>query len=266
MRKAIIPRLLLLTLFVLATPLITPSIAAAAGAGGGGGSHGGGGGHGGGGFRGGVSGVGVGGFRASGGSGFRGGSRGFRGGFERGSFRRGGGGVFFAGSGFYDPFWFGYGLGYDYPYDGYPYNYGPPVVPEGVEPGYIPPLDQGAPPASQYWYHCDSPEGYYPYVQACDQQWQPVPATPQGAGSGPAVQQRGPDQPTQQRPNNDNRSTQQREVTTKVQPKHVASRPGDVVARPSRYSSPEERRITADLNRHEIEAQDSSGYSGDNQR
>jgi hypothetical protein len=153
---------------------------AAIGRGGGGGGGGGAVQGGGGGLRGGGGGPSAG-FRA-GGSGFRGSPGGFRGGFERRGFHRGGDGVFVVAPAFYDPFWslgFGYGYSYyGYPYYGYPYNYGRPIVPEQVEPGYLPPPDQGAPPQGQYWYHCDSPEGYYPYIQACDRQWQPVPATP----------------------------------------------------------------------------------------
>ena len=63
--------------------------------------------------------------------------------------------------------------------------------------------------------------------------------------------------------NYDNQRTQQREVTTRVQPKYVAPRARHVVARRSRYSSQEERGITADLNRHGVEVQDSSGYNRD---
>jgi len=63
------------------------------------------------------------------------------------------------------------------------------VVREGVYPDYLPP-PEGAPPPNQYWYYCDSPEGYYPYVESCHHEWQPVPATPSGAptsqtGDGP---------------------------------------------------------------------------------
>jgi len=29
-----------------------------------------------------------------------------------------------------------------------------------------------------YWYHCDDPEGYYPYVQQCNGDWEPVPPVP----------------------------------------------------------------------------------------
>jgi hypothetical protein len=30
--------------------------------------------------------------------------------------------------------------------------------------------------ASQYWYYCSSPAGYYPYVNQCSVSWQTVPA------------------------------------------------------------------------------------------
>jgi TatA/E family protein of Tat protein translocase len=51
------------------------------------------------------------------------------------------------------------------PYDDLPYEY-PPVM--------IPP----APPLPTYWYYCDNPLGYYPYVPQCPGGWRPVPATP----------------------------------------------------------------------------------------
>jgi hypothetical protein len=31
-----------------------------------------------------------------------------------------------------------------------------------------------------YWYHCDDPAGYYPYIQQCNGPWEPVPPTPDG--------------------------------------------------------------------------------------
>lgn len=34
------------------------------------------------------------------------------------------------------------------------------------------------PPPAQFWYHCDNPQGYYPYVQTCSSGWHQVPATP----------------------------------------------------------------------------------------
>ncbi len=35
-----------------------------------------------------------------------------------------------------------------------------------------------------YWYYCRDPEGYYPYVQYCNVDWEPVPADYDGGGYG----------------------------------------------------------------------------------
>jgi hypothetical protein len=53
------------------------------------------------------------------------------------------------------------------------YAYDEPVYPYPAYPntGY-----PGAPVAPYYWYYCQSPAGYYPYVQQCAGPWQPVPA------------------------------------------------------------------------------------------
>jgi hypothetical protein len=143
---------------------------------GGGGFNRGGGGfnRGGGGFRGGVN---------RGGGGFRGGNRG---GFRGGRGFRGRNNFFFAGPGYYDPFWpyygYGAGLGFGYGYGGYGYDapyYDYPPVSE--EPGYLPPLaGNSVPPQDQYWYYCDDPAGYYPYVNQCNTDWRPVEPQPQG--------------------------------------------------------------------------------------
>jgi hypothetical protein len=69
---------------------------------------------------------------------------------------------------------------------------GPPVViapPVYVTPAPVivetaPPVYQEQPQpqaAQQYWYYCQDPQGYYPYVQQCPRGWQPVSPTP---GSG----------------------------------------------------------------------------------
>jgi len=81
---------------------------------------------------------------------------------------------------FYDPFWWPYA----YPY---PYSYYPPRV---VYQQYVPPpADYLAPPQGpapeSFWYHCDNPEGYYPYVRQCDGPWQQVPVRPDGSPEGP---------------------------------------------------------------------------------
>jgi len=125
------------------TALSQPNTAYAHG--GGGGSHGGGGGFHGGEFRGG---------------GFRGTHFGHdrddfrhRGG-DRDDFRRRGG---FGG-------WWGGGVGWDAPY--YDYGY-PDYGSYGYSQSY----------AAQYWYYCQDPAGYYPYVQQCSTTWQTVPAS-----------------------------------------------------------------------------------------
>lgn len=86
--------------------------------------------------------------------------------------------------GFYRPFY--------RPYF-YPYPYYPPVVvappPVMLAPEQAPvyveqPTPQQAPQqpaaaqASSYWYHCDKPEGYYPYIKECPGGWKAVEPTP----------------------------------------------------------------------------------------
>jgi hypothetical protein len=75
---------------------------------------------------------------------------------------------------------------FGYPYYPYPYPYYPPVVavPTPVQPPvYVeqaPAQISPAPaqPANNYWYHCDNPEGYYPYIKECPGGWQKVLPTP----------------------------------------------------------------------------------------
>lgn len=55
------------------------------------------------------------------------------------------------------------------------YYYNTPIYP-GPDP-YLPP-GVGAGP-TPYWYYCQNPPGYYPYVPQCYGPWQPV--LPQGA-------------------------------------------------------------------------------------
>jgi hypothetical protein len=54
-----------------------------------------------------------------------------------------------------------------------PYSYPPVVVPPA--PVYVPPSPPGPTP---YWYYCDNPPGYYPYVQQGPGGWRPVVPTP----------------------------------------------------------------------------------------
>ena len=83
--------------------------------------------------------------------------------------------------------WIVGGIWYFYPTPVYPYPdpYQPPVVmveqPQAV---VVPaPVAPPAPAAApQYWYYCQNPQGYYPYVSQCASPWQKVPAgAPAGA-------------------------------------------------------------------------------------
>jgi hypothetical protein len=66
---------------------------------------------------------------------------------------------------------------YFYPQPVYPY---PSYIPPAIVVQQAPPVPTGLPPA-QYWYYCDNPQGYYPYVASCNGAWRPVPATPPAA-------------------------------------------------------------------------------------
>ena len=77
-----------------------------------------------------------------------------------------------------------------YPYPSpyyYPYSYYPPVVitpaqpPVYIEQQELQPVPQQispSAPATYFWYHCDKPEGYYPYIKECATGWQKVQPTP----------------------------------------------------------------------------------------
>jgi hypothetical protein len=83
------------------------------------------------------------------------------------------------------PWWWGPPV-YPYPY---PVYSSPPVVIQQTPPVYI---QQDAPtPAAapqQYWYYCENPKGYYPYVPQCSQAWLKVVPSPAPSSSGPAPQ------------------------------------------------------------------------------
>jgi hypothetical protein len=92
--------------------------------------------------------------------GFHGGGGGFHGGgFDGGGFDGGGfdGGRFHGGR-FHDNRVF-FGGGFGFPWLGY-YQY----------------YDYSQPYASQTWYYCSDPAGYYPNVTQCNTGWQAVPA------------------------------------------------------------------------------------------
>jgi hypothetical protein len=58
---------------------------------------------------------------------------------------------------------------YFYPAPIYPYP--DPLVPAAAPPAPV------AAPGVNYWYYCQNPAGYYPYVPACPAPWVPVPAS-----------------------------------------------------------------------------------------
>jgi hypothetical protein len=76
---------------------------------------------------------------------------------------------------------FGWGLGFYwggpilgapwYPWY-YPYGYyaGPPAVIQEQPPVYVQPQQ----PQENYWYYCQDPQGYYPYVKTCPGGWMKV--------------------------------------------------------------------------------------------
>lgn len=73
--------------------------------------------------------------------------------------------------------------GYYYPpqYYPYPYAYYPPVITVPVQPQtYIEQAPSQAAPVAEnyYWYHCDNPDGYYPYIKDCPNGWQKVAPAP----------------------------------------------------------------------------------------
>ncbi len=76
--------------------------------------------------------------------------------------------------------WFGPGWwGPYYPY--YPYYAVPRAVVPPPPDTYIEPAP--APEGSNYWYFCQKPEGYYPYVKKCPGGWmRVVPSPPPAEG------------------------------------------------------------------------------------
>jgi|GEM_PF-603753 len=89
----------------------------------------------------------------------------------------GGVGVFVGPGGWWGgPGWWGA----PYPYYADPYYY---AAPPGVVPEAPPVYAQAAPPAPPpaYWYYCQNPPGYYPYIKDCPAGWLTV-VPPMGAG------------------------------------------------------------------------------------
>jgi hypothetical protein len=83
------------------------------------------------------------------------------------------------GSPFYYPY---YAPRYYYPPEYY-YPATPIVVAPASPPVYVEQGDQQAPAQSaqldpNYWYYCQNPQGYYPYVKECSASWQKVAPQP----------------------------------------------------------------------------------------
>jgi hypothetical protein len=63
----------------------------------------------------------------------------------------------------------------------YAYSYPPAIAMQSSPPVYIErgdEQDQIQQPPPAYWYYCNNPQGYYPYVRVCPKGWQQVPAQP----------------------------------------------------------------------------------------
>jgi hypothetical protein len=91
------------------------------------------------------------------------------------------GGSAWGGSGYYGGFWGGPGWGVWGPGwwgpSVYPFYYvTPPVVIEQQPRTFI--ESTPAPEEQGYWYYCQNPPGYYPYVKRCSKGWMKVVPTP----------------------------------------------------------------------------------------
>lgn len=69
--------------------------------------------------------------------------------------------------------WYVDGLWFFYPAPIYPY---PAYIGSTYYYDYY--GEYGTP--AYYWYYCEDPPGYYPYIQQCNGPWEPVPPTPGG--------------------------------------------------------------------------------------
>ena len=63
---------------------------------------------------------------------------------------------------------------YDYPYYAYP---APVIVQQPAPEVYVQPAPQ-QPAETGYWYYCQNPQGYYPYVRQCPGGWMKVVPSP----------------------------------------------------------------------------------------
>lgn len=72
--------------------------------------------------------------------------------------------------GHYGWWWTVGSLWYFYPAPIYPY-------PAYIGPDYYYDYNDEFGPPPNYWYYCEDPPGYFPYVQHCNSDWEPVPPT-----------------------------------------------------------------------------------------
>lgn len=68
---------------------------------------------------------------------------------------------------------------YAYPPYSYPYNYPPVIAVQPSPPVYVE-RGPGESEEEYFWYFCNNPHGYYPYVKECRTSWQRVTPSPQG--------------------------------------------------------------------------------------
>lgn len=84
--------------------------------------------------------------------------------------------------GFWGPYPYGYrsyGYGYADPFYRPYYTY-PPAVAAPPQPSVYIQQQESKPaqPRTSYWYYCQEPEGYYPYVKECPRDWLQVAPQP----------------------------------------------------------------------------------------
>jgi len=111
-------------------------------------------------------------------------SFGYRGGAWGGPRYYGGGGwgwPGYYGGAWIGPGWGAWGPGWWGP-SVYPYYVAPPVVIEQQPQTYI--QSAPAPEKQTYWYYCQNPQGYYPYVKRCSMGWMKVVPPPDASDSG----------------------------------------------------------------------------------
>jgi hypothetical protein len=83
-----------------------------------------------------------------------------------------------------------------YPYSQYYYPYPPQYYPDNIygDDEYPPTSTRGLVVPGDlpmgitaYWYYCDTPDGYYPYVKSCSHEWTRIPISPPPPGTAAPV-------------------------------------------------------------------------------